>query len=71
MRTAYDVAKGTDMGSSRFTDQRQAFALAKAIAQQTGQVCFMTKIVWNEDNRITEYKTCIVRADGTFKHINR
>ena len=70
MRTAFDVSKGTDMSSSRYTDQRKAFELAKAIAKQSGRVCFMTKIVWDEDNRITEYKTCIVRADGTFKHIS-
>ena len=72
MRTAYDVAgKGTDMASSRFTDQKQAFALAKALAKYNGHGCFITKIVWGEDNRITEYKTCIVNADGTFKHISR
>lgn len=71
MKIAFDVRGGEYDMSMRFTDQREAFNLAKASAKQSGRCSFMTKIVWNEDNRITEYKTCIVNADGTFKHIGK
>lgn len=71
MRTAFDVIGGEYGMSMRFTDQRKAFDLAKASAKQCGRNSYMTKIMWDENNRITGYNTCIVRPDGTFKHIGK
>lgn len=64
MTTRYDVSNlGTT--SSRHTDLREAFDLAKKLAKVYG-LATITKLDWNDNNRITDTKVCFVRPDGSF-----
>ena len=65
----YWLGKNNPCG--RFEDQREAFNLAKAIAEsKPSALVTLTKIVWNEDRRITSYNSCVVNPDGSFALLN-
>lgn len=64
MKTRYDVSNLMS-SSSRHTDLREAFNLAKEIAKQQG-IAVIRKIDWDNDNRIVATKNCFVNPDGSF-----
>lgn len=68
MKKRYDVSGWLGGISLRYSDQREAFNLAKQIAEQDGEA-LMIELVWTGD-RITSLHTVAVKADGTYRHIN-
>ena len=72
MKVRYDVDVWSRGGnhSMRFTDQREAFELAKKCAAQDATTVFMVKYVWDEKGAIKIAGTVEVKADGTFVKVN-
>lgn len=71
MKTKYEVRKWLGGFGTRFTDQREAFNLAKAIAlQEECGEAIMNEIVWDDCKNIISYKTVAIRADGTYRWIS-
>lgn len=68
MKVRYDVSDGFG-GGMRFESQREAFDLAKKMAAHKFGSCFMTRLVWDQDGRIT-VSTVAVKADGSWSKIN-
>ena len=64
MKTRYDVSNLMS-SSSRHSDLREAFDLAKKIAKQQG-IAVIRKIDWDNDNRIIATRNCFVNPDGSF-----
>ena len=67
MKTRYDVEVWNGIGS-RHEDLKEAFDLAKATAKE-GKFTVLRKVVWDSENRIIEYKGCIIKADGSFEYL--
>ena len=72
MKVRYDVSKFEFMvghmdPGMRFTDQREAFCLAKKIAAQDG-LSVMERLEWDDRGFITK-KVCFIHADGRIQHV--
>lgn len=69
MKTRYDVSGWMGIGM-RFSDQREAFELAKKIdAKDKLGEAIMMRMVWDEKGRIT-LNTVAVKASGEYRRIN-
>lgn len=69
MKARYDVSRLTGMGSTRFEDLREAFEMAKAMAQYEGEEIALRKLVWDDTNRVESTETVLVNAAGQFRNI--
>ena len=70
MKKRYDVRRWVGGLPMRFTDQQEAFDLAKKVAEQDryGEA-LMDQLVW-EGTEIISTHTVAVKADGSFRSIN-
>lgn len=69
MKTRYDVSKLAAIGSARFEDLKDAFAMAKAMAQHEGEEIALRKLTWDDMNRVSRIDTVLVNAAGQFRYI--
>ena len=69
MKIRYDVSKMATLGSMRFDNLKEAFALAKVMAKNEGEAIVLRKLVWDDTNRIIGIETVIVNAEGHFRYI--
>lgn len=68
MKTRYDVSKMVAVGSMRFEDLKDAFAMAKAMARHEGEEIVLRKLVWDDTNRVSRIDTVLVNAEGHFRY---
>ena len=70
MKIKYDVSIPMKCQSQRFINLKEAFEIAKEIAKrEPKEIVMLTKIIWNNDGGIKEYKSCIVKSNGTFEYL--
>ena len=69
MKTRYDVSNLAATCSARFEDLREAFEMAKAMAQYEGEEIALRKLTWDDANRVSRIDTVLVNAAGRFRYI--
>ena len=69
MKTKYDVSRLVDTGSMRFSDLKEAYDLAKAMAAQDGEEICLRKLTWDDTNRVSGIETVLVNAAGQYRCI--
>ena len=69
MKIRYDVSKLVAIGSMRFEDLKDAFAMAKAMAQYEDEEIALRKLTWDDTNRVSRIDTVLVNATGQFHYI--
>lgn len=69
MKSRYDVSRLAATCSARFEDLREAFEMAKAMAQYEGEEIALRKLTWDDTNRVTGIETVLVSGAGQFRYI--